>query len=139
MYNQHDTYNNNARSLLNDTYFRMQDNGDEIPIYANIPYETTQLNSFQSVNEQPTYQTISMRASYNQKTVLVNLIKQKLINILQAIEMTNVNFPTYEDRSETRMKKLDCKFWLISLILAIQIPMFLCIILLCLKLTPLLP
>ena len=54
MYNQHDTYNNNARSLLNDTYFRMQDNGDEIPIYANIPYETTQLNSFQSVNEQPT-------------------------------------------------------------------------------------
>ena len=117
----------------------MQDDGDEIPIYANIPYETTQLNSFQSANEQPSYQTISMRASYNQKTVLVNLIKQKLINILQAIEMTNVNAPIYENRSEFRMKKLDYKFWLMSLILAIQIPTFLCIIILCLKLTPLLP
>ena len=111
-----------------------RNDGDEIPIYASIPYETTEINEFQPVNNQtPSFQTISLRANYNQKTVLINLIKQKLINLLQAIEMTNVNTPIYEPAPRSVMRRPSCKMTLLIIIFICQMTTFFLIVIFCAK------
>ena len=59
---------------------------DEIPIYASVPYETSDMNEIQdNDNSQQNYPTISLRNSYNNQATLLNIIKQRLKDTLQAI------------------------------------------------------
>ena len=119
-----------------------RNNGDEILIYANIPYHTSEMNTSQTDNNQTmNYQTTSMRASYYQKSMLVNLVKQKLINILQAIEMTNVNTPPFfmNEVREPAFDITDFKLWLLLLIIGCSISTLISIVVLILKLNTVLP
>ena len=119
-----------------------RNNGDEIPIYASIPYETSEMNET-TINESliPNYQTMSLKASYNHQATLISIIKQKLINILQAIEMTNVNsYPFYlQEEPDTPLSFTDIKVWLLCTIIIICLATLIAVTILIVKLNSVLP
>ena len=115
---------------------------DEIPIYASVPYETSDMNEIQdNDNSQQNYPTISLRNSYNNQATLLNIIKQRLIDTLQAIEMTNLNSYPYfiHEESSIASDLRDIKVWLLIINIILCLVVLISVSTLMIKLNSVLP
>ena len=116
--------------------------GDEIPIYASVPYETSDMNEIQDNDNPPqNYPTISLRNSYNNQANLLNIIKQRLIDTLQAIEMTNLNsYPNFiHEESSIASDLRDLKVWLLIINIILCLVVLISVSTLMIKLNSVLP